>query len=402
MTGALFDPGEHEIPEAWPAWDDERARTAIREIARETDGAFREDALWPEHPHDADWSPGVPMTSVFWGASSVAWAMLHLRERGAIGRLGRDYLSVFEQSYRAYMAKPDSEELAPGYLFGECGILSAWESAAPSAELRDRIFLAASSTLPRPELELMWAAPGAIMAARWLFDRTGELRWRSLIDEGVRRLLDTWKEGDSGLWLWVQDLYGTRGSYLGAVHGFAGNVFALLKVQDLLPAGTRELVLARAADTLIRSALVEGELANWLPRPTSPRDSILVQWCHGAPGMITAFGDYPAGHSLELDELLLKGGELTWRAGPLRKPFGLCHGAAGNGYAFLKLHRRTGDPKWLERARTFAMCALEQSERQLREHGRRRYALLTGDLGLACYLQSCIDVDHRFPMIDFV
>jgi hypothetical protein len=29
----------------------------------------------------------------------------------------------------------------------------------------------------------------------------------------------------------------------------------------------------------------------------------------------------------------------------------LCHGAGGNGYVFLKLHRRTADPVWLERAR---------------------------------------------------
>jgi hypothetical protein len=38
-------------------------------------------------------------------------------------------------------------------------------------------------------------------------------------------------------------------------------------------------------------------------------------------------------------ELALGGGELTWRAGPLRKGAGLCHGTAGNGFAFLRLHR---------------------------------------------------------------
>jgi hypothetical protein len=31
------------------------------------------------------------------------------------------------------------------------------------------------------------------------------------------------------------------------------------------------------------------------------------------------------------------GGELTWRAGPLAKGANLCHGTAGNGYAFLAL-----------------------------------------------------------------
>jgi len=28
--------------------------------------------------------------------------------------------------------------------------------------------------------------------------------------------------------------------------------------------------------------------------------------------------------------------------------YGICHGTAGNGYAFPKLHRRTGDPAWLD------------------------------------------------------
>jgi hypothetical protein len=36
-------------------------------------------------------------------------------------------------------------------------------------------------------------------------------------------------------------------------------------------------------------------------------------------------------------------GELTWNAGALAKGSNLCDGAAGNGYAFLKLYRRTRD-----------------------------------------------------------
>jgi len=40
---------------------------------------------------------------------------------------------------------------------------------------------------------------------------------------------------------------------------------------------------------------------------------------------------------------------------------GLCHGTGGNGYAFLKLYRRTGDAQWLDRARAFAMRGIEQT-----------------------------------------
>ena len=83
--------------------------------------------------------------------------------------------------------------------------------------------------------------------------------------------------------------------------------------------------------------------------------------------MITAMGD-------ALDEdLALAGGELTWLAGPLAKGGGLCHGTAGNGYAFLELLRRTGDELWLDRARAFAAHAIGQVQ--------GRYSLWTGTSG---------------------
>ena len=46
---------------------------------------------------------------------------------------------------------------------------------------------------------------------------------------------------------------------------------------------------------------------------------MLVQHCHGAPGMITCLADLPSGVDASFDRLLEKGGELTWKAGPLTK-----------------------------------------------------------------------------------
>ena len=99
-------------------------------------------------------------------------------------------------------------------------------------------------------------------------------------------------------------------------------------------------------------------------RSATSRRSSRVQWCHGAPGIVCALAGAPAHR--ELDAILIAAGELTWEAGPLRKGAGLCHGTAGNGWAFLKLHKRTRDRKWLERARRFAMHAIEQRSG---EHG---------------------------------
>jgi hypothetical protein len=75
--------------------------------------------------------------------------------------------------------------------------------------------------------------------------------------------------------------------------------------------------------------------------------------------MVTTFADAPFA-APEFDALLLDGGRFIWAAGPLTKGSGLCHGTGGNGYAFLKLYRRTNDPIWLDRARQFAMTAIVQ------------------------------------------
>jgi hypothetical protein len=126
---------------------------------------------------------------------------------------------------------------------------------------------------------------------------------------------------------------------------------------------------------------------------------VRTQWCHGAPGIVTSFADI-APDSANLTELLIAGGELTWQAGPLVKGPSICHGTAGNGFAFLKLHHRTGDERWLERARVFGMHAAGQVERLRAEHGRGRYSLWTGDVGVALYLAACIRSDSAMPSLD--
>ncbi len=76
----------------------------------------------------------------------------------------------------------------------------------------------------------------------------------------------------------------------------------------------------------------------------------------------------------------------------------LCHGTAGNGYAFLALFERTADELWLERARAFAMHAAAQVERGRTELGRGRYTLWTGDPGTALYLADCLAGGGAVPL----
>src|SRR5207249_10245086 len=127
------------------------------------------------------------------------------------------------------------------------------------------------------------------------------------------------------------------------------------------------------------------------PRPA--RTAMLLQHCHGAPGMVTCL----AGLSEPIDDLLLEAGETVWNAGPLAKGAGLCHGTAGNGFAFLKLFELTQDELWLGRARRFATHALLQVERSRTKYGRGRYSLWTGDAGVAVYASQCVSATAGMP-----
>ena len=100
--------------------------------------------------------------------------------------------------------------------------------------------------------------------------------------------------------------------------------------------------------------------------------------------------------------MLLGAGRAIWQAGPLTKGYGLCHGTAGNGYAFLELYRRTGDAAWLERARAFAMHAIEQQDLMRQQFGVGRYSLWTGDAGFALYLWQCLQARAGLPGLDLV
>lgn len=265
----------------------------------------------------------------------------------------------------------------PSFVDGELGIALVERD-------RERAARAARACIASNANELLYGVGGALVAAV-LLDLDDVAR------EAIDRLWSTWTF-DSKLraCIWTQELEGKSMRALGMAHGLAGNAYALFRAGGhQTPAHQREL-LDRVVEALNNTALRERSLINWPPSADAPTKDLRVQWCHGAPGIVCALAGAPAHR--ELDKLLLAAGELTWAAGPLTKSAGLCHGTAGNGFAFLKLHRRTRGTKWLERARRFAMHAIQQRK------GER--GLFEGDLGVALYLRACIDVTDAFPLLD--
>jgi hypothetical protein len=400
----LFEPARHEsLLEI--DWDATRARAAIAAIVEEIEATQGTGLTWPWHPMDGGKDLAPAHKSIYLGASGVLWAMWYLQRAGAVS-LRIKPPDLIDRVYQSYLAQPDTGEVVPSYFLGEVGILLVQWQLTRSAGAADRIYEAIARNITNPTNEALWAGPGTMVGALHMLGWTGEERWRELYLENVEQLWRTWLPNESAnCHLWTQDLYGSIVQLIGAGHGFAGNAYALLRGATLLSAERREELYDRCVKTLRATAVLEGDSINWpqsIGTPRPGRTHMLVQWCHGAPGIVTGLADFPTGQSVDMDEMLVQAGNLIWKAGPLAKGPGVCHGTAGNGYAFLKLHQRTGDPIWLARARSFAMHAIAQSERAGQQHGQRRYSLWTGDPGLAVYLWHCLMGSGGLPALDIL
>jgi Lanthionine synthetase C-like protein len=369
-------------------WDQQRVLRGIRRIVSDAEQAFDPDGLWPAHEWDA-WQTPLPLKNLYCGASGVVWALDALQRRGH-AEVTLDLPMAATRTLELWReVEPDLTEgiklpskPASSLLCGETGLLLVAWRLAPSDDLADALLARVRENVDNETDELMWGSPGTMLAAQSMHGWTGEERWAEARRESADALLAR-RESDG---LWTQRLYGNERRFLGPAHGLVGNVQALLPEHDVRP---------ETAAILMDEAIVEDGLATWpalAGGDLEPEEGgIRLQWCHGAPGMVSTAADY-------LDEeLLLSGAELTWRAGAHgpEKGVGLCHGTAGNGYALLKAFARTEDERWLERARRFAVHVLMQAESP-----PGRYSLFTGDVGAALFASSCLTADAWFPILD--
>ena len=387
----LYEPAQFE-PLTDEPWDPARVADAIATIVADADAAFDSAALWPAHEWDG-WEEPLPLKTLYVGAAGVIWALDALRRRGH-AETSLDLADAALRTFELKRAEPDftaDEHYHPAALLaGETGPLLVAFRLASDPALADDLHALVRANVANPTDDVMWGAPGTLLAALALGEWTGDPRWEEAARETATALRA--RRGDDLLWRQDDDYRG-----LGTLHGAAGNTLVLLRLDADDP------LAAETAAVLARTAFREGGLANWpgSPRPqlVRARDGrICLQWCTGAPGIVAGAWKY-------LDEeLLLAGAELIWRAGAHgdEKGHGICHGTSGNGFALLKAFARTGDERWLERARRFAVHALGQVERLRAANGRGRYSLWTGDVGTALFAAACLDLDARYPILDTV
>jgi hypothetical protein len=395
----MITPGRHR-PLVHDGWNETAARTVIENIVEDAIAQFHPDTFWPAHPSDDGVGDGDP--SFYKGAAGVIWALDYLHRKGATTAY-QDFRSVLanliERTVIDHAASsPADYEKHGSLLRGDMGAALLAVRLAPDSGFSDLVHTRAEANNALPIRELMWGMPGSMLAAIHMAEITGEPRWRQLFEVQAVRLLAEVEDTPQGQ-LWTQDLYGQRDRFLGPVHGFAGNVIPLLRGWAWLTPAQQSYVAEFVPATLEANAWKYEIGTTWGPRSKREKRLFICQHCHGAPGMVTTFADALFA-APEFEKLLLDGGRFAWAAGPLTKGANLCHGTGGNGYAFLKLYRRTKDALWLDRARQFAMTAIVQYRGSLAAVGRGRYSLWTGDIGLAVYLWDCITEEPRFPTID--
>ena len=367
----LYDPRAFE-PLTDEPWDEPRVRDAIAALVADADAAFDPDALWSAHEWDGYNAP-LPLKNLYLGAAGVVFALDDLQRRG-LAETALDLPAVALRALERWRAEPDymkgeavPEPAASALLTGETGILlvGCRLGLGLETDLQARV----RANLANEAEDLMWGTPGTLVAA-------AAMGWDDLARESADALASR-RDADG---LWTQRIWGTSFRGMGTVHGLVGNVRALLEVDD----PRNEALRAETAAVLERAATVEDGLANWSSEGK-------LQWCAGAPGVVSAARDY-------LDEeLLVAGAGLVWRAGApgVEKGHGICHGTSGSGFALLAAFERTRDELWLARGRRFAVHALAQAARL-----PGRYSLFTGGLGTALFAAACLDADARYPLLE--
>ena len=396
----LYDPARHEPLRPLP-WDERQVRSVIGRIAKDAESRFTEESYWPLHPLDReDENEPNSATPLYHGACGVFWALHYLEAVGAVS-LSRSYATELGRLLlrnRAALGPSAMRERA-SFMVGDTPIRLMSFGEQPTGEIASALETLIAGNIEHPARELMWGSPGTLLAALFIYERTGNRRWSELFRLTAGRLRSelAWSPQHRCAY-WTQELYGRRSTYLDAVHGFVATALPLIRGRYLLAPGEWDEWERCITNTVLRTADRRGDHVNWRVELDGARGSpMLLQFCHGSPGFVVCLAGLP---STEVDSLLLAAGDTIWTAGPLAKGSNLCHGTGGNGYALLKLFQRTGDSRWLERARSFAMHGIAQTEEHASRYGQLRYSLWTGDLGFAIYLWDCVRAKAQFPTLD--
>lgn len=166
---------------------------------------------------------------------------------------------------------------------------------------------------------------------------------------------------------------------LGAAHGWAGLLYALLRWSEARACAVGEDIAGRLHE-LETIGLPLGRGLRWaretgLPAAENP---LAGAWCNGAAGHVHLW--LAAERVLGESRFARLAEAAAWAAYEAPASGGdLCCGLAGRAYALLAVHRQLGDRAWLARARTLS----ERAPDAVRQLTLRRDSLYKGEVGIA-------------------
>ena len=250
-------------------------------------------------------------------------------------------------------------------------------------------FMRASRAFPCENLDITLGRSSTILGCALLLDALSGNQWvdtAPLVELGNETLEGVWKAIDG--FAPIREC--KQVEYLGAAHGWAGLLYAAMRWSEVSGAPLPSGVEARL-EQLAACAEPAGEGVRWRWGVRSHRNQMVADymagWCNGSAGFVFT---WTLAHQLLGEARYLELAEkAAWNAWELREGLGnLCCGLVGQAYALLNVYRKTGEAKWLERARELGeRAALSWRDTgplsAYDESAMRRESLYKGELGVA-------------------
>ncbi|HEX2086227.1 MAG TPA: lanthionine synthetase LanC family protein [Solirubrobacteraceae bacterium] len=249
-----------------------------------------------------------------------------------------------------------------------------------------RSFVAAAGR-PCEHVDVAFGRAGLLLGCALMLEALPErFEDQALRETGDRIAGDLWRELARHPPLGERPALGA----LGAAHGWAGFLFALLRWSEAsatpAPDGLDERL-----EQLAALALPAGRGLRWPADAatfgSAARTGLEASWCNGAAGYVEL---WLAAHRRSGEERFAQLAErAAWTAyeGGPDVCGDLCCGLAGRAYALLGLHRHSGEAAWLARARLLGARAATE----VATHSLRRDSLYKGEVGVALLTAELAD-----------